>query len=164
MYFGIYDRCGLDRNIAEVCRADTRVSLRLGYADCGVAAGFPSPAQDYISLSIDLNRELVKHPASTFYARVVGDSMCEEGIEDGDMIVIDKSIEPEHGDLAVCCVDGEFTLKRLNFSFSGEVMLMPSNHRYRPIRICEGMNFRVWGIVTHTIKSNRRRKSGTERW
>lgn len=151
-------------NVTEIRMASAGMRLRLLYADGGIAAGFPSPAQDYVGDSIDLNRELVRHPASTFYARVTGDSMSGEGIDDGDMIVIDKSIEPEHGDLAVCCVDGDFTLKRLNFAGGGEVMLMPSNSRYRPIRVTEGMNFMVWGIVTHTIKPNRRRRAGTERW
>lgn len=136
----------------------------LPYADCGVRAGFPSPAQDYISQSIDLNEELVSHPASTFYARVNGDSMMEEGICEGDILVVDRSLEPEHGDLAVCCVDGEFTLKRLRILEGGRIMLMPSNRRYRPIEILPGMEFTVWGVVTYTIKSNRRRSRGSELW
>ncbi len=146
--------------------ADTATSLELDYADAGVQAGFPSPAQDYINQSIDLNRELVRHPASTFYARVTGDSMEEEGIEEDDILVIDKSIEPEHGDLAVCCLNGEFTLKRLCFIRGGRgIRLMPSNRRYRPIEITEGDDFRVWGIVLYTIKSNRRRRRlGCGKW
>ncbi len=140
------------------------VSLSLPYADCGVRAGFPSPAQDYISQSIDLNEELVAHPASTFYARVNGDSMCEEGICEGDILVVDRSLEPEHGDLAVCCLDGEFTLKRLRILEGGRIMLMPSNRHYRPIDVLPGMDFSVWGVVTYTIKSNRRRGRNWELW
>lgn len=143
---------------------DTTTALELVYADAGVRAGFPSPAQDYISQTIDLNRELIEHPASTFYARVAGDSMMEEGITEGDILVVDKSVEPEHGDLAVCCVDGEFTLKRLRMESGGKILLMPSNRKYKPIEITPGTDFMVWGVVLYTIKSNRRRRLGTERW
>lgn len=143
---------------------DLSSAVELPYADDGVRAGFPSPAQDYMSQTIDLNRELIEHPAATFYARVVGDSMEDEGITEGDILVIDKALDAEHGDLAVCCVDGEFTLKRLRFLTSGGVMLMPSNPRYNPITITRDTDFRVWGVVAYTIKSNRRRRLGTERW
>ena len=143
---------------------DTATELPLLYADAGIRAGFPSPAQDYISESIDLNKELIKHPASTFYARVAGDSMSDEGITEGDILVIDKSVEPEHGDLAVCCLDGEFTLKRLNFVSGDRLYLMPSNRKYRPIEVTADNSFMVWGVVLYTIKANRRRRFGTERW
>lgn len=90
--------------------------------------------------------------------------MAEEGITEGDIIVIDKSIEPQHGDLAVCCLDGEFTLKRLRFVSANRIFLMPSNRKYRPIEVTPDNNFIVWGIVTYTIKANRRRIRGTEKW
>lgn len=144
--------------------ADISTALPLPYADGGIRAGFPSPAQDYLSESIDLNKELIRHPASTFYARVIGDSMAGEGITEGDILVIDKSVEPEHGDLAVCCLDGEFTLKRLRFMSDNRLYLMPSNRKYRPIEITRESDFSVWGVVLYTIKANRRRRPGTERW
>ena len=144
--------------------ADCSTELPLIYADAGVRAGFPSPAQDYISSSIDLNKELIEHPASTFYAKVVGDSMMDEGITEGDILVIDRSVEPQHGDLAVCCLDGEFTLKRLRFTESGALYLMPSNRKYHPIEITPDNEFMVWGVVLYTIKSNRRRIHGSEQW
>ena len=81
----------------------------------GIHAGFPSPAQDYMSGVIDLNKELVKHPEATFYGRVVGDSMIDAGINEGDVLVIDKSVEPSEGDMCVCFVDGEFALKFVSF-------------------------------------------------
>jgi DNA polymerase V len=144
--------------------ADTATNLELDYADDGIRAGFPSPAQDYVTESIDLNRELIQHPASTFYAKVVGDSMSDEGITEDDILVIDRALNPEHGDLAVCCLDGEFTLKRLRFLPGNRLILMPSNRKYKPIEITPEMDFSVWGIVLYTIKSNRRRRWGTEKW
>jgi len=140
----------------EIFIADINTQLRLPYADQGIQAGFPSPAQDYISETLDLNYEIVRHPAATFYGRVNGDSMVDEGIEQGDILVIDRSIEPENGDLAVCCVDGDFTVKRIHFE-TGKVWLEPANELYDPILITPDCRFSVWGVVTHTIKSNRRR-------
>lgn len=116
-----------------------------------VAAGFPSPAEDYASLSLDLNRELIKNPASTFYARVSGLSMIDEGINDGDLLVIDKSIEPYDGCLAVCYIDGEFTLKR--FEKHAEYgILVPANKEFRPIKVTTENDFCIWGVVTYLIK------------
>lgn len=141
-----------------IYNADTSSSLNLPLPHEAIRAGFPSPAQDYTSESIDLNKDLIRHPASTFYGRVVGDSMIEEGIEEGDILVIDKSIVPEEGDLAVCCLDGEFTLKRIHISSSHKIFLMPSNKHYHPIEVNEDNDFIVWGIVTFTIKANRKRR------
>lgn len=138
---------------------DLTSELPLPYADGGIQAGFPSPAQDYITESIDLNRELVAHPAATFYGRVAGESMIDEGIEPGDLLVIDRSLEPADGDLAVCCLDGDFTLKRISLR-AGEVWLIPSNETFDPILVTPDRRFEVWGVVTHTIKHNRRRQGG----
>lgn len=139
----------------DIFSADVSCSLALPYADNGIQAGFPSPAQDYISESIDLNREIVKHPAATFYGRVEGDSMIEEGIEPEDILVIDRSIEPSDGDLSVCCIDGEFTLKRIKLE-PDRVWLMPSNESFDPILVTPDKRLEIWGVVTYTIKQNRR--------
>ncbi len=141
----------------DIIKADTDTHVTLPYADQGIQAGFPSPAQDYITESIDLNKEIVKHPAATFYGRVSGDSMIEEGIEEGDLLVIDRSIEPEEDDLVVCCVDGEFTLKRIRIE-PDRIWLIPSNETFDPIMVTPDNQFTVWGVVTHTIKRKRRRK------
>lgn len=141
----------------KILSIDVSTSLNLPYADEGVRAGFPSPAQDYMELAIDLNKELIRHPASTFYGRVVGDSMKDEGIEEGDILVIDKSLELQEGDLAVCFVDGEFTLKRVHLE-ADHALLIPANPNYQPIKVTADNNFIVWGIVTFTIKNNRRRR------
>ncbi len=142
----------------QIFKAETESQLELEYADAGIRAGFPSPAQDYVGETIDLNRDLIRHPASTFYGRVVGDSMSGEGITEGDILVIDKSIEPEDGDLAVCCLDGDFTLKRIKIDRrTRRLYLMPSNSAYKPIEVTPDNEFMVWGVVLYTIKSNRRR-------
>ncbi len=141
----------------DIYKADVASTLPLPYADEGIQAGFPSPAQDHLNESIDLNHEIVKHPASTFYGRVSGNSMIEEGIEPGDIIVIDRSLEPINGDLAVCSLDGEFTLKRISLQ-PNAVWLIPSNESFDPILVTPDCRFEIWGVVTHTIKANRRRK------
>lgn len=147
-----------DNITVKIFNADTSGTLSLPITDNTIRAGFPSPAQDHISESIDLNKDLIRHPASTFYGRVVGDSMIEEGIEEGDILVIDKSLMPEEGDLAVCCINAEFTLKRIHITTDGRLFLMPSNSNYRPIEVLEENEFIVWGIVTYTIKANRKRR------
>ncbi len=120
----------------------------------GIHAGFPSPAADYMTQAIDLNRELVRHPAATFYGRVVGDSMIDAGVEEGDILVIDKALEAKDGDMAVCFVDGEFTLKYLKFHDEG-LTLVPANEKYPSIEIREGSDFKMWGVVTYIIKKIR---------
>ena len=125
--------------------ADLSSELPLDFADGGIRAGFPSPAQDYMTESIDLNRELVRHPATTFYARAVGDSMK------------DCAIDPQEGDIVVAYIDGEFTLKRVKFD-ADCLWLMPANRDYPPIKVTEENNFIVWGVLTYNIKRQYRRK------
>lgn len=124
-----------------------------GMAQDGIHAGFPSPATDYMTQAIDLNKELVKHPAATFYGRVVGDSMIDAGVEEGDILVIDRSLEPRDGDMAVCFIDGEFTLKYLRFKPDGQgLTLVPANSSYPEIEVSESNEFTMWGVVTYVIK------------
>lgn len=144
-----------DVNI-EILRPDLSTHIPLPYANEGIQAGFPSPAQDYISESIDLNREIVHHPAATFYGRVSGESMIEDGIDPDDIIVIDRSLEPRDGDLTVCCVDGDFTLKRIHLE-DNKVWLIPANEAFDPILVTPENKFEIWGVVTYTIKRNRRK-------
>ena len=132
-------------------------------AQSEIHAGFPSPATDYMTQAIDLNKELVRHPAATFYGRVVGDSMIDAGVEEGDILVIDKSLEAQDGDMAVCFIDGEFTLKYLRFkemtasdgSVRRHIRLEPANDRYPAIEVGEGSDFIMWGVVTYVIKKVR---------
>ena len=118
----------------------------------GISCGVPSPSFESLDNRLDINRELVRNPLTTFYAKVSGQSMIDDGIDDGDLLVIDRSIQPEDGKIAVCFVDGEFTCKRIRIKRDG-IWLMPANVDYRPIHISEESEFQIWGIVTHVIKS-----------
>ena len=124
------------------------------FIDSGVKAGFPVPSGDEISQSLDLNRVLVQHPAATFYARVVGNSMKDAGVDEGDILVIDRSLQPQNGSMAVCFIDGEFTLKFicLDEKERGVIWLRPANNDYPPIKVTPDNDFTVWGIVSYTIK------------
>ena len=139
-----------------IFKVDTDTSIPLPFADEGIKAGFPSPAQDYISQTIDLNKELIKHPACTFYGRVSGDSMRDAGLSEGDILIIDKSLEPHTGDMAVCYIDGEFTIKYIKIE-SDVIWLIPANDNYTPIKVTPENDFLIWGIVTHSIKAHKRR-------
>ena len=117
----------------------------------GISAGFPSPADDFKEIRISLDRELVKNQESTFYARVSGDSMIEAGLDDGDLIVIDRSVDPENGKVVVCFIDGEFTVKKIKKK-EKKIFLMPQNKKYKPIEIKDGDELIIWGIVEYVIK------------
>lgn len=116
-----------------------------------ITAGFPSPAADYLEEILDLNQVVIKNKAATFYGRVNGSSMKDAGVDDGDILVIDKSLEYRPGALAVCYLDGEFTLKRVKKS-KGQLYLTPANSNFSPIAVHESADFTVWGIVTYILK------------
>jgi DNA polymerase V len=137
----------------EINLIDSHETLALPYAEEGIRAGFPSPAEERMMTGIDLNKELVRHPETTFYARVKGHSMAGVGIDDGDLVVVDKSLDACTGNYVVACIDGEFTLKECRIDESNHcAWLMPANEAYHPIRITEENNFMVWGVVTYVIK------------
>lgn len=129
----------------------SRLSLALAP---NIKAGFPSPADDYLRDSLDFNRDLIKNPEATFYGRVSGDSMRNAGINEGDIAVIDRSLQPTDGDVIVAYVNEEFTIKYLDLTHKeeGYIELQPANPDYSPIRIDSTDNFRVWGVVVWTIK------------
>ncbi len=118
----------------------------------GISAGFPSPADDFKEFRISLDKELVKNQDSTFYAKVSGNSMIKAGMSDGDIIVIDRSLNPENNKIAVCFIDGEFTVKRI-VKKDGKLYLKPENEDYNDITISEDNQLIIWGIVTYVIKS-----------
>lgn len=129
----------------------SRLSLALAP---NIKAGFPSPADDYLRDSLDFNRDLIKNPEATFYGRVSGDSMRDAGINEGDIAVIDRSLQPTDGDVIVAYANEEFTIKYLDLTHKeeGYIELQPANPDYSPIRIDSTDNFRVWGVVVWTIK------------
>jgi DNA polymerase V len=133
-----------------IYKPDTESYLELPLIE-KIRAGFPSPADDFIEMPLDLNKALIKNPSATFFAKVVGNSMIDADINDGDILIIDRSIEPTDGKIAVCFIDGEFTLKRLSIK-GNECYLVPANNNYKPIKVTQENNFIIWGIVTHIIK------------
>ena len=137
----------------KLITGDFEKRLQLQFAP-SVRAGFSSPAEDYMNESLDFNRDLIRHPEATFYGRVEGDSMINAGICDGDIAVIDRSIEAEDGSVVVAYINNEFTVKFLDLSHrkDGYIELRPANDAFQPIRIDEDDNFEVWGVVIWTIK------------
>ena len=119
--------------------------------DAGISAGFPSPAEDFKEDRLSLDEELIKNKEATFFARVSGQSMIGAGLNDNDLLVIDRSLEPANSKIAVCFLDGEFTVKRLRVT-KDEIWLQPENPEYPIIKITEDNNFVIWGIVTNVIK------------
>lgn len=125
--------------------------LKLPYFEAGVNAGEPGYVSEYFESSINLNRELVDNPKASFCVRVAGQSMVDAGIDDGDLLIVDRSREPEDGQIILAVINGEYTVKRLKFR-NGECFLQPENKAYEPIRITQFMDFRIWGVVTGLIK------------
>jgi DNA polymerase V len=138
--------------IPKIYPTETQTSLALPLFTCPVSAGFPSPADDYLEGPLDLNRHLIKNPIATFFVRVTGDSMVGAGIHCGDLLVVDRSLEPRDGQVAIAVVDGELLVKRLRWR-KGRLFLEAEHPDYPPLQIREAMNFEVWGVVTHSIHS-----------
>jgi len=138
--------------VIEFYGANVSTHLKLPYVLNGISAGFPSPADDFLDINIDLNKHLIKNPSTTFYGRVRGDSMIDAGIHDGDLLIIDKSLEPTNNKIAVCFIDGEFTVKRISIE-KDVVWLIAENKDYEPIKVTKDNDFVIWGIVTNVIKN-----------
>ncbi len=125
--------------------------LFLPFMLCSVAAGFPSPADDYIETSIDLNRELIRHPFATFCVRASGDSMIDVGIRPNATLIVDRMIETKSGDIVIARIGDEICVKELFIDDEGKVFLVPKNDNYKPIIIDENMDFEIWGKVVCAI-------------
>jgi len=124
---------------------------KLPYYEAGIKAGFPSPAADFDGTKISLDELVIKNKTTTFYAKASGNSMINAGISDGDILVIDKSLEPHNGKIAVCFIDGEFTVKRIKKEIDC-IYLIAENPAYEPIKVTIDNEFIIWGIVTHVVK------------
>lgn len=139
------------KNRIKIYTPESQQTLYITLAESPVKAGFPSPAEDHSELKLDLNKELIKNPSSTFFARVSGESMIDDGVDDGDLLVIDKSVKPYDGAMAVCYIDGEFTLKRVKIE-KESVTLMPANSKFKSVKIDKESDFLIWGVVRYLIK------------
>ena len=131
---------------------DFESEIKIPFVKEGVSAGFPSPAGDFMEMNIDLNKELSENILATFYIKVKGNSMIDAGINDKDVLVVDRSLEPQNNKIAICFIDGEFTVKRILVE-KDCLYLMPENPNYSPIRVTEENELIIWGIVTYVIKA-----------
>lgn len=134
--------------ITDITACSTLVSQALPLYETKVQAGFPSPADDYISGKLDLNTYLIHRPAATFFVRVTGDSMIDAGIRENDLLIVDKSLEATNGKIVIAVVKGDFTVKRLH-KIKDELYLVPENKKFEPIKLGEGDY--IWGVVTSVI-------------
>jgi DNA polymerase V len=141
----------LKENILSFFIPNTEGLLDMPYISSGIKAGFPSPAADFDGTRVSIDQIVVKNALATFYAKANGNSMTGAGIDDGDILVIDKSMEPQDGKIAVCFIDGEFTVKRIKVQ-ENSLLLLPENKLFEPIEITEENNFIIWGIVTFVVK------------
>ena len=121
-----------------------------------VPAGPTSPIHDYLDMDLNLHDFLVQNPADTFCVRAIGDSMIDANIQSGDVMIVDKALEPKNNDIVLAILNGEFTVKHIRKS-DGELYLMPANNNYQPLKITSEVDFKVWGVVTFIIqKANNR--------
>lgn len=139
-----------DGTIAAIYGLEIGESTKLPLFSMGVAAGFPSPADDHVEQRIDLNQHLVLHPSSTYFVRAAGDSMIGAGIHNGDLLIVDRSIEKRNGRVVIASLHGEFTLKRL-VQEGGRIELRPENPAHQPILVTVDDDFALWGVVTYVI-------------
>ncbi len=130
---------------------DGKIPLLLPLYLSKVSAGFPSPAADEFAESLDLNQYLIKHPSSTFLVKAQGDSMINAGINENDILIVDKSLTPAHGKIVIAAIDGLLTVKRLVKEMDGQFILFAENPSYPPIKLKEGNEIVIWGVVTNVI-------------
>jgi DNA polymerase V len=135
-----------------------RSRLELPLFASKISAGFPSPAQDYVEQTLDLNELCIKRPAATFFVRVDGDSMIDVGIFSNDILVVDRSIKPAHGDVVVAQVNGEFTVKEL--CLRPKLMLVPRNKSFEPISFADDSELKIFGVVTNVLRQMNRSSRG----
>ncbi len=136
--------------ITEIFGFEKTTDIKLPLFASKIKAGFPSPADDYIDRRLDLNELLIKHPASTFFLRVEGESMIDAGIHSGDILIVDRSLEVKSDKIIIAVINGELTVKRIIKDKDG-LFLVPENSEYPIIRVTDEMEFQVWGVVTSSI-------------
>jgi|TARA_Y100000817_G_scaffold81563_1_gene62804 DNA polymerase V len=136
----------------EIYKAHKGPTLTLDLYSNPVSAGFPSPAEDHLDSSLDLNEYLIKHPSATFYIYAKGHSMNDIGIYDGDVMIVDRALEAKSKDIIIAVINGEFTVKRIYIK-NNSIYLVPENKTFKSILVEDDMDFQIWGVVTHTIHS-----------
>ena len=143
-------------DIASITLVDPSISMHIPLASEKVAAGFPSPAQDYVDKTLDMNEHLIKNEAATFVVKVASLSMRDAGIEIDDELIVDRSIEAKHEDIVIALIDDEFTVKRLMIEGDHNHWLKAENPEYSDIHLKDGQEMVIWGVVTFVIKPFRK--------
>lgn len=138
--------------VEEIYHARVKTHFDIPLYTCPVSAGFPSPADEYLEGKLDLNKHLIPHPLATFFVRVSGNSMTGAGIYEGDLLIVDRSLEPRDGNVVIAVVNGELLVKRLKMR-NGQPHLVAEHPDYAPLAITEAMDFSIWGVVKHSIRS-----------
>jgi DNA polymerase V len=136
--------------VQAVYKNENTQRLRILLCSAAVPAGFPSPAEDYMDRKLDLNEHLIKHPAATFFVKAAGHSMMNAGIHDGDLLIVDRALEPADKKIVIAVINGDMTVKRIR-KIRGRLYLMPENDAFLPIEVTEDADFQVWGVVTSVI-------------
>jgi DNA polymerase V len=154
----VYLYSGAFMSIQFVGVSEVRSRLELPLFVSKVSAGFPSPAQDYVEQTLDLNELCIKRPAATFFVRVDGDSMIDAGIFSNDILIVDRSVKPAHGDVVVAQVNGEFTVKEL--CLRPTLMLVPRNKSFEPISFADDSELQIFGVVTNVLRQMNRSSKG----
>lgn len=154
----VYSYSGIFMSIQFIGVSGVRSRLELPLFASKISAGFPSPAQDYVEQTLDLNELCIKRPAATFFVRVDGDSMIDVGIFSNDILVVDRSIKPAHGDVVVAQVNGEFTVKEL--CLRPKLMLVPRNKSFEPISFADDSELKIFGVVTNVLRQMNRSSRG----
>ncbi|MBW2408808.1 MAG: translesion error-prone DNA polymerase V autoproteolytic subunit [Deltaproteobacteria bacterium] len=140
----------MEMKIENIYKPDMSSGKLLPYFEAKVPAGFPSPAADYEENQLDLNKHLIKNPTATYFVRVSGDSMTGAGIYDGDLLIVDRSLEPKDKNVVIAVINGEMTVKRIRMRLK-KVYLEPENENYAAQQVSEDSDFQVWGVVTNVI-------------
>lgn len=141
-----------ETQVIEILTPERIIEYKIPFFLESVSAGFPSPADDYMEGKLDLNDLLVKNPAATFFVRVTGDSMTGAGIHSGDILVVDRSVDPKEGSIIIAVINGELMVKRIRYD-KHNLWLYPENQNYKPFKVTDGMDFDVWGVVRTVIHS-----------
>jgi len=143
-------RIKTDGSVSEIYSLDKRTKLVRPLLGAKVPAGFPSPAQDYIEQTLDLNEFLIAHPTATFFVKADGYSMIDAGINPDDILIVDRALEAVHNKIVIAILDGELTVKRLKI-IKGVYWLVPENRSFEPVKIDDSVDFSIWGVVTYII-------------